>query len=231
MTIALGNIDPPRLPEQQEDISPGSAPAILAVICEIARERFRVGNGLAWYYDENPIPQPSEDNNTDGPRKLVILPTFAVDSDIRNFKPAVYIDRETFNAQQVSIGNNAYRKLNTGAVAYYALGDTVIDLEVVGSTPLESTVIADILWFYFMSGRDEIRRTLGFRDMSLPRLSNTTPSKDDKTNWVTHVTFSVQVNLRWLTTPISPILREIVTKYQTSGETNPDTYLLAQYLR
>ena len=231
MSIVPGNIDPPRMPEQQADISPGSAPAILAIICELIRERFRSTNNLAWYYDENPTPQPTEDNDIDGPRKITILPAFAVDSDIRNFKPAIYVDRDTFSAQQVAVGNTAYKKLNTGATAYYAHGNTTIDLEIVGNTPLESTVIADIVWFYLLSGRDVIRSTLGFRDMSLPVISNTVPSKDDKTTWVTHVTFSVQVNLRWITVPISPILREIALKYQRSGETNPDTYLLAQYLR
>lgn len=230
-SIKLDNLDPPHLPNQQADVSPGSAPAVLALICEIVRARFKPGNGLAWYWDENPTPQPDESNDPDAPRKLTILPAFALSGEIRNYKPAIYVDRGAFTAQQVALGHLAEQKLNTGARAHYALGEVPLTLEVVGSTALESAILADIVWFYLLAGRDEIRRTLGLRDLTMPQLGPTLPGKDDKTLWSTTVAFDVTLNLRWLTVPISPVLREFVVRYRSSGETNPDVFLLAQYLR
>lgn len=220
-----------RLPEQQADIAVGSPLAVIALFTEIIRQRFRVGNELAWYWEDNPTPQSDEDNMVDKPRQLMIEPAFTDNPEARNFRPAIYIDKGDTQGSKIAINNMAGRQLKTGLTGFYMLALIPIDIEIMSGAKGESATLADIVWFYLLAGREQIRATFGIHDIGMPVLGRTTPETADNTQWSTHVTFSIEVEFRWLTRPISPMLREIVLKFQASGETNPDAFLLQQYIR
>lgn len=231
----MGNIDNknqelPRIAGQQKDIAVGSPLAIVAVFAEIIRERFRADNKLAWLWVDNPTPSPTEENTEDQPRKILIEPAFNETLEVRNFRPAIFVDKGETSAGKVAMGNMAGKVLKTGFTAYYALGTCPMDIEVISDQKGESATIGDLVWFYLVAGRDLIRSNFGFHELTPPILGKTLPFDADKTAWSTHITFEVQFDLRWSTLPISPLLNQIVIKYQQSGETNPDAFFLKQYI-
>lgn len=230
-TINNQNQRVPRVAGQQADIAIGSPLAIVALFTEIVRERFRPGNGLAWAWNENSTPVATEANTEDAPRRIVIEPAFNENTEVRNFRPAIYIDKGETSAGKVAIGNMAGKQLHTGLTGYYALGTAPMDIEVVSDVKGESSILGDIVWFYILAGRDLIRSTFGLHELTPPILGKTVPFEGDKGQWSTHITFEVQFDLRWTTLPISPLLTDIIARYRDSKETNPDVYLLKQYIK
>jgi len=230
-TINNQNQRLPRLAGQQADIAVGSPLALVALFTEITRERFRPSNELAWVWYENETPAIAEANTEAAPRKILIEPAFNENLEIRNFRPAIYIDKGETAAGKVALGNFVGQQLHTGLRAFYALGTCPLDIEIVSDAKGESATLADIVWFYFLAGRDLIRATFGIHDLTPPILGKTVPFEGDRGQWSTHITFEVQFELRWTTLPVGPLLQDIVLRYRDSKETNPDVYLLKQYLR
>ena len=219
------------MPDQQADVMPGSPVAILALFTEIVRARFQPGNGLSWVWTPNPTPDPNEENTEDAPRKVLIEPAFSEGDEVRNFRPAIFIDKQETILPKTIIGNFAGARLPKGLRAFYGLATVPMDIEVISDKRGESSLLADITWFYLLAGREQIQATFNLQDMSNPVLGKTIPQEVDKRTWVTHITFTINVNFRWSTIPISPVLHEIVAKFRASGETNPDVFLLKQYIR
>jgi hypothetical protein len=232
----MGNINNqnqkvPRIAGQQADITVGSPLAIIALITEVVRERFRPGSGLSWVWDENSTPQKTEENTEDQPRRIVIEPAFNENTEVRNFRPAIYVDKGETAAGKVALGNFVGQQLKTGLRAFYALGTAPIDIEVVSDAKGESAILGDIVWFYILAGREQIRDTFDLHEMTPPILGKTVPFEGDKGQWSTHISFEVQFNLRWTTLPISPLLKDIIARYHASNEPNPDVFLLKQYIK
>ncbi len=221
----------PRMTGQQADVMPGSPLAVLAMLTEIVRERFREANKLAWYWHENSTPGADETNDPDAPRKILIEPSFAENEETRNFRPAIIVDKGETVPSKVSIGNFAGQQIHTGLRGFYSLSQIPIDITVKTDRSGESATLADILWFYLLAGREQICSTFGLQDMTNPVLGRTSPVESDRREWHTHISFQISIGLRWSTLPISPILREIVTRYRASGETDLDTYLLKSFIR
>jgi len=232
----MGNINNqnqqlPRIAGQQADIAVGSPLALVALFAEIVRERFRPGNGLAWVWDENSTPQKTEENTEDQPRRIVIEPGFNENLEVRNFRPAIYIDKGETAAGKVAIGNFVGQKLSTGFRAFYALGTAPMDIEVVSDSKGESAILGDLVWFYILAGREQIRASFDLHELTPPILGKTVPFEGDKGQWSTHISFEVQFNLRWSTMPVGPLLEDIMVRYRDSEETNPDVFLLKQYIK
>ena len=230
-TINNQNQELPRIAGQQADIAVGSPLAIVALFSEIVRERFRSGNGLAWVWDENATPQATETNTEDQPRRIVIEPGFNENLEVRNFRPAIYIDKGETAAGKVALGNFVGQQMHTGLRAFYALGTAPMDIEVVSESKGESAIIADLVWFYILAGREQIRATFDLHELTPPILGKTVPFEGDKGQWSTHISFEVQFNLRWTTLPIGPLLKDINMRYRDSKEPNPDVFLLKQYIK
>lgn len=232
MTLKGEPTEFPRMPGQQSDVMPGSPLAITAVFTELVRERFRVGNNLAWVWEENANPRATETNEpgTTTARKIQIEPMFNVNTEVRNYRPSIFVGKGDTVSGKVALNNFAGQQLRTGYKGFYALATIPIDIECISDQYGESAQLGDIVWFYLLAGREQILQTFGMHDLTNPTLGRTLPFEQDKTAWSTHVTFEVQTHQRWTTVPISPILRDVVLRYRQSGETNPDTYFLKQYV-
>jgi hypothetical protein len=219
------------MPDQQADVAIGSPLAIVALVTEIVRERFREGNGLAWRWEDNPTPEPTETNDLDAPRKIVIEPAFNTGDEARNYRPAIFVDKTSTSPNKVVINNMAGKHLPSGLTGFFTLAEIPIEIECVSGVKAESATLADIVWFYILAGTEQIRKTFGIHDMSAPVLGSTGPFQQDKEVWSTKVTFTMQVEFRWTTKPVGPLLKSILLRLKDSGETNPDAYLLQRYIR
>ena len=233
MTLIAQPARHPRLPGQQAEVAPGSPLAVLAIFAEIARERFRsaaTASQLPWYWNDNPTPAANEDNQTDFPRKILIEPSFSVATEARNFVPAIYVDRLATSPNKSMLNNFVGQRLPDTKKGFMVIADIPIEFECVSDERMESAQIADILWMYLLSGIEQMRETFGFYEILPPSLSRTAPYAEDKTKWATKVQLDTKLTFRWVTTPIASTLRDFVTKYQQSGSTDIDSYLLQQYV-
>jgi len=215
---------------QQADVMPGSPLAIVALFTEVILERFRPGNGLAWVWSENPTSSTAETNQEDAARKIVIEPAFNTRLEVRNARPAIYIDKGETSAGKVAVGHFAGQQLPTGLRGFYSLATIPIEIEVVSDSKGESAVLADVSWFYLLAGREVVRETFGIHEFTPPILGRTGIYEADKTLWSTKIAFEIQIDLRWVTKPMSPVLRDIVLRFRSSGETDPNKFLLTKYL-
>jgi hypothetical protein len=220
----------PRMPDQQAEVMPGSSLAVLALLTEIVRERFREDGALPYLWQDNATPGEAETNELDEPRKIVIEPAFSVNKTNRNYRPAIYVDKQETVPEKVAIGNFVGQELRSGLRGFYSITSIPIDIEVFGGTNGESAMIADIVWAYLLSGREQIQKTFGMQSMSNPVLGRTVPQQADREGWVTHITFTISIGMRWSTKPISPILNSMVATFRKSGETNFDAFLLKKHI-
>lgn len=226
----------PRVSDQQAEIAVGSPLAIVALFTEIVRQRFRLTDnqtesGLPWYWEENPTPQIGERNDPDSPTQIMIESAYNDNPEARNFRPSIWIDKGETAMGKVAINHMAGKQIRSGITGFYGLAQIPMDIEVLSDAKGESATMADIVWFYLLAGREQIRKTFGIRDFGEPTLGRTVPGEADKQVWSTHINFTIQIELRWLTMPIAPLLKDLVLRFRQSGETNPDTFLLKQYIR
>lgn len=216
----------PRLPGQHRDVLPGSPTAILAIFAEIIRERFRPENGLAWVWDGNPVPKGDAAGTNTSPRKILIEPAYSESSEVRNFRPAIYVDKGPTQPAKIVLGNLAGQQLSTGLRAFHSMATIPINVTVESSRKGESGTLADIVWFYLMAGIEPIRATFDFHEISMPVLGSTAAIEKDKTGWVTQVSFAITANFRWTTVPMAPVLREVVQRLSTNAESAESTIVL-----
>lgn len=201
-----------RLAGQQADVLPGSPTAVLAVITEIIRERFRPGGDLPWVWDGTPTPNAADAGEPGSPRRILIEPAFSETAEVRNFRPAIYVDRLQTVPNKAVLANFVGQHLPTGLRAFHSLAQIPLVIQVEASRKGESAAIADAVWFYLLAGIEPIRATFDIHDITLPELGRTEVSDKDKTTWVTSISFAITINLRWTTVPVSETVREVVTR-------------------
>lgn len=205
-----------RLPGQQADILPGSPTAVLAVFTEIVRERFRPGGDLPWYWDGNLNPANDAQGTSGSARKVLIEPGYSETAEVRNYRPAIYIDRMQTVPNKAVLANFVGQHLPTGLRAFHSLVTIPLAIQVEASRKGESATLADAVWFYLLSGIEPIRATFDIHEITMPELGRTELSDKDKATWVTPITFAITTNLRWTTVPVSSTIREVVARTQDS---------------
>lgn len=198
--------DTTRLRNQPPEIMPGSPTAILAIFTEIVRERFRPGNDLPWVWDGSASPRNGDAGTASSPRKILIEPAYSETAEVRNFRPAIYVDKGPTQPGKIAVANLAGEYIPKNLRAFYTLATIPINITVEASRKGESSVIADTVWFYLLGGIEQIRRTFDVHDITLPQLGTTVPVEKDKATWVTQISFAITVHLRWTTIPIAPVL-------------------------
>lgn len=220
----------PRMPDQQADIMISSPLAVIALFIELARERFRVAQGLPWVWEGSPTPRATETGDTTAPRRIVIEGAWFRQAETHDPEPAIYASCGDIAPTKIVVDHRAGQQLSTGLKGYYAPAQIPILYEVLAADPGESMVIADTLWFFILAGIDAIRATFGIHDVTSPVLGPVAPDPKAKTLWRSPVSFTIQTELRWTTVPIAPLLREVVIRMRQTG-TPIDEYLLEQHIR
>ncbi len=191
-------------------IAAGSPLAIQGAFLEILRERFREGNGLDIIWQENWT-------LTD----ILIESAYNEEVEARNKVPALYVYRmQTIPSKQV-LGDRAGVNLPDHMEGHGAINTCAMMIECISNDEGESAILADIVQFTLLAGRDVIMREFGFYDISMPSLGQTTPFQRDQTKWSTPVEFQVQFWIRWRQVPIRPLLQQIaqrITQENTDAE-------------
>jgi len=201
---------------QLATIRPGSGLAVIGLFVEIVRQRFTPGQGLPWLWD-NDIKK----------TKIAIESAFNEDKAHRDFRPAIYIDRDDKVLGRTVIGDFAAQHIPSGLKAFWALDTVPILIECVAAKKAESAIIADLVAIFLHASSDLIQAKFGLHDMTPIRQGRTQPFLRDKEQWVTSVTFDVQYDLRWTNKPSGPLMQEIVAKVSASGYQDATAYFTA----
>ena len=215
----------PRLVDEGVDVCPGTPLALIGLWVTALRYRFNrsPSEPLPWVWDANLRPSDVEDGQpvTEGePRKLLIEAAFNVEKSARNYRPAIYVDRGAVTANKVVLDNMAGRYVPSGLTAYFCQADVPITIYCESENAAESCLIADTVWFFILATRDIFRKDFGLYDIREPAMSETRPIDEDKQVWQTTVQFVVTLEMRWTTTPIAPLLRDITAKIALTGDPN-----------
>jgi hypothetical protein len=212
--------DPKRVPApeatQPVNIRPGSAMAIVGLFVEVIRRRFTQESALPWVW--------FDDIRSGGDQGIAIESAFNEDQDHRNYRAAIYVDRDELIIGRTVLGDLAGQHLPSGLRAFWALESVPLLVECVAAKKAESAVLADLVGIYLHASSKLIQAKFGLHDMTPLTMGRTQPFPRDKTQWVTPISFTVQFNLRWTSTPTAPILREIELSLEASGFESATAY-------
>jgi hypothetical protein len=235
----------PRAIDEAPNVAPGTPLAVIGLFLLALRCRFGknsigenwVGGGsigmeedenyvenntepLPWYWDENLQPADECILDVDNRVKVLIEAAFNVEKSVKNYRPAIYVNRGPVVPQKIVVDNRAGEHLPSGSKAYFSLARMPLSIECIAENSGESAILADTVWFFILSTRNIYRETFGLYDITEPILGETQEDTEDKEVWKTVVTFDVFVELRWGVRPISPLLNEIALKIHAAGDPN-----------
>jgi hypothetical protein len=212
--------DPKLLPSpeaaQPVTIRPGSGLAVIGMFVEIIRKRFLPEAALPWVWHSD-IKEGAE-------KSIAIESAYNEDAEQKNFRAAVYVDRDEQVIGRTVLGDRAGQHIPSSLVGFWALETVPILIECVAAKKAESAIIADLVGIYLHASSDLIQAKFGLHEMTPVSRGRTQPFPRDKTQFVTPVSFSVQFNLRWTNKPTAPLLQQISTDISVSGFEDATAY-------
>jgi hypothetical protein len=213
MSLTKDNQGPAPVEFQNANVAPGSPLAVIGLFVELIRQRFNEDQGLQWIY--NPDIKKT---------KIAIESSFVENTEHRNFRPAIFVDKEDSTIGRAVVGDRAGMNRKTTLDVFWGLMSVPMTIECVAAKRGESTVIADIVQFYLHASSDLIQSKFGLHEMTPVVLGKTVPMESDATAWVTPVTFTIQFPVRWTQEPVQVILRQIELNIQKSGAESATEY-------
>jgi hypothetical protein len=195
--------------------------ALSGVFISILRERFKVGNGLAWEYHTG------EAGRQTG--SLLIEAGSNPLSEERSVRPAIYVIRNPIAYKQAIVGDLNSVQHRSQAKVYYATAETSFTFTVESNEEGEAAQISDHVLCTLMMGSDIIERTFGFRKLGPFALSAVSKPTHDQPIAQIHVSMGLTFDVRWGTIPIAPILNEIVVNYKNTTYNSSEDYFSEIY--
>ncbi len=211
---------PKVLPSPEADqavmVRPGSGLAVVGMFVEIIRKRFLVAMDLPWIWYSD-VKEGLE-------KAIAIESAYNEDTEQRNFRAAIYVDRDEQTIGRTVIGDFAGQHIPTSLRGFWALETVPILIECVAAKKAESAILADIVGVFLHASSDLIQSKFGLHEMTPIVRGRTQPFPRDKTQFITPITFSTQFNLRWTNKPTAPLLQQIVTDISVSGFEDATSY-------
>lgn len=135
-------------------------------------------------------------------------------------KPIIVVSHGDLTNQRTVIGNTHSGSFNlqTGSVETMnlSLGNTILICQVVSSLHSESSLIATLLFNYFIALQSILPPLLGIHQVHNVNMSTTSPIRESETMYVTTVSMPVSIQLAWLQSiqPTAELLHAIGLKIQ-----------------
>lgn len=220
-TILESDGGAPRLKDQLSDIKTGSPLALLGLFVEVVRVRFKEPNtdtGYVWRPD--PTPLNTEESTEDEPRFLYVESSDVNDPEARDMRPAIFVTKGETQLQQLVIGNRSDIDHRTRTERFYMPAVIPITLSCVSENRGESAIIADHAWFHIASATNYIRALFGINHIAPPMLGPTNLFRRNEGGpdlYMTMVSFAVTVEFHWITRPIAPLLKEVLSNLTVVG--------------
>jgi len=210
----------PGLPTPKETqnprIRPSSPLAVIGLFVEVIRARFQesvVGTSLPWIWDRD-IKKST----------IAIESAYNEDQEHKNKRPAVFVDIDGAVLGRTVVGDRVGQVNSTSQEGFWSLDTQPILIECIAAKKGESYLLGDLIRMYLHASSDLIQATFGLHEMMPITLNRTQPVQKDKDGWITPLTFSIQVNVRWTTKPTRPLLQELALKLEQSGDADATTF-------
>jgi len=197
-------------------IRPGSGLAVIGMFVEVIRKRFPPGAGLPWVW----YPDIKEGQES----SIAIESAYNEDAEQRNFRAAVFVDRDEQTVGRTVLGDLAGQHMPTSLRAFWALETVPILIECVAAKKAESAILSDLVSIYLHASSDLIQAKFGLHEMTPVVRGRTQPFPRDKTQWITPISFSTQYNLRWTNKQTAPLLQQIAVEVSASGFEDATAY-------
>jgi hypothetical protein len=200
---------PPSLLEQR-NVQLNSPLALIGAFIYIIRERFAPTNNCRYQWLDN--------KSATG---VLIESAFEKNDEVRDGKPAIYVDRGQTVYQQRSISNRDQwsPSLQTRRLEqFYMEVETDIKIDIVAATKGESVTLADIVQQHITCSQRIIETFFTIRKVSPSILGRTEPFLKDQTLFISPIEMRVNTEFRWATLPVAPVMREAFIN--TSAEIN-----------
>lgn len=235
MTQSKSFLGTTRTRDAHESVFPGDPLAVIGVFVALLRSRFAGDNigRSAYYWAEDPTPEPDETGEPDKPRKIIIESQYLQNPIARDMTPGLFVERGDLAFQSVAIGNRGDHDRRTGQDFYYIQGVMPISVLCVSKTRGESMQLGSLVGFFLTASMTGLREEFGFQDVRPPIVGGTQVyrrSQNDIETWVTPVNLQVTCKYLWIETPIAPKLREIRARLVASTETGGTSISVEQQL-
>jgi len=200
---------------ESPDVAPATPIAIVGLWLKALRYRFNYNprEPLPWVWlpDLRPEDTENEIELPEGtPRKIMIEAALNVEKSQRNYRPALYVGHGEVTPMKIMVDNRVGVHLPSDLRAYHSMASMPMFFECEAENWGESELVADTAWMFVLATRDIFRQAFALHEITNPILGRTQPdTSGDKEIWKTMVNFNIQFDLRWVTRPIAPLLREI----------------------
>ena len=184
--------------------------AIMGAFIYLVRDRFAPKWNLNWQW--------TDDAATTG---LWVEAQYNEHTEVRDGRPGVFIDREQTTYGKVSTGHldqTQPRILQTDLTHYISFGQTDISIDCLSTQRGESMMLGDTVQSYIESSKYVIMKVFGFRDISPLMMGKTQAFAKQVDLHQTSISFRVEYETRWATTPVAPILRGLQTSLQETKQ-------------
>lgn len=185
-------------PQDRARIAAGSPLAVVGILLETLRERFREDQniGVVWRDDLQ---------TTD----ILIEAGYNRDLKARDYGRAIYVNRLQSTPGAVVVGDRAAVRLHDHKELFTAMMTVSISIDCVSNDKGDSLYIGDIVQHFIMASSTIFNSLYGFHDVGKPVLGQTAPFEHDQTKFATTISFEFQYQVRWTTVKIRPLLQQI----------------------
>lgn len=226
----------PRVEGQPKSLVAVASPlAMVGLFLVSVRARFSQDNaeGLPWYWDpdlagklRNNIEIPDDPSSQ---RPLLIETAYNEDTNIKNYRPAVFIDKGETVLDKLILDNKAGVHLPSQTEGSWTMASIPIEIECLAEKRFESAHIAEIIQYFIWGSRKSLRQTFGLHELTPPLLSRTSPRSSDTDIWTTSVAFTAQVDFRTISRPLDQvILKGLDTKITSVAEEGAERFFQSQ---
>ncbi len=174
-------------------IQPKSPLEIQGIYLALTRERFAVDAAdfpWTWHTDIDKT-------------KIFIEAGAGDDREVKDGRPAIYVDRDTIVAPRVVIGDRAAYDRSSGQSEHYTVATGRMALDCISSSRAESSLVAEVAHSHLMMAGDILLSVFRFRDFTPLTMGRTQPWEKDAQLFHTRVTSEFSYDVRWATVPVA----------------------------
>lgn len=200
---------------------------IVGAFLEIIRERFKFSNDLHWVWDPDYIVGTDTDN-----KPILIEAMYVKNNEARDFRPAIFVGRDTLPYGETVVGDTANITFQTGTRTNLSLTATNVRFLVEAQSLGEAEAIAHIVASHIHTAKDVlVKQVSNWRHVGPVTLMAPTISRKDVRYIAIPINVGLDFQLTWNVTPIAPKIGEIALKLQDIDDPDGDYHLNKSFYR
>jgi hypothetical protein len=203
----------------QENVSLRSPLAIGGFFIHYLRTRFNEAYSPPWVWRE-------DDTLTD----LFVVAGSTIENEIRNNRPAVYVNVGPLREGSMVIGNNFQTEWLQDKKFSYSRIDMSVTVNCESSNRGECHLLGWSVFTALIAAQDVLRTKYRIANIGPFELIPPRPSKLDRETFISTVTIALSYELTWNVTAVQTAIKEIDLRLDMQGMSDPSGYLTQIYV-